>query len=122
MPDWSPIPSRWPPPCAATCWRSRGSRHDRAGGPSGRSVTVERRSVMRTAIVRSLLVTALAVALAAPASAATWGPLVRLSDTVASTENVQLVTGSDGRVLAVWTYRLGNGVFGVEAVSRRPDG
>ena len=77
---------------------------------------------MLATFVRSLLAGALAAALAAPSSAATWGPPVPLSDTVATTEGVQLVAGADGRVLAVWSYRLGNGVWGVEAASRRPDG
>ena len=77
---------------------------------------------MFATFVRSLLAGALAAALAAPSSAATWGPPVPLSDTVATTEGVQLVAGADGRVLAVWSYRLGNGVWGVEAASRRPDG
>jgi hypothetical protein len=77
---------------------------------------------MSTTVVRVLLAAALAGALAAPSSAATWGPPIPLSDTVAGTDSVQLVAGSDGRVLAVWSYRLGNGVFGVDAVSRRPDG
>ena len=77
---------------------------------------------MSTTLVRFLLAAALAAALAAPSSAATWGPPIPLSDTVAGTDSVQLVAGSDGRVLAVWSYRLGNGVSGVDAVSRRPDG
>lgn len=77
---------------------------------------------MSTTYTRFLLAAALAVALAAPARAATWDPPVALSDTVANTENLQLVAGSDGRVLAVWSFRLGSGVFGVEAASRRPDG
>ena len=50
------------------------------------------------------------------------GPPIQLSDTVANTDGVQLVGGTDGRVLAVWSYRLGSGVSGVDAVSRRPDG
>jgi hypothetical protein len=77
---------------------------------------------MSATLVRFLVAGALAAALAAPSSAATWSPPVQLSDTVASIDGVQLVEGSDGRVLAVWTYRLGSGVSGVDAVSRRPDG
>jgi hypothetical protein len=85
-------------------------------------ITVNWRFEMFATLVRFLLVGALAAALAAPSSAATWGPPITLSDTVATTEGVQFVASSDGRVLAVWTYRLGNGVWGVEAASRRPDG
>jgi hypothetical protein len=59
---------------------------------------------------------------AASAPAQTWDAPVALSDTVANTENVQLVAGSDGRVLAVWSYRLASATSGVEAISRRPDG
>src|SRR5689334_16923481 len=81
-----------------------------------------RRFAMAATLVRFLVAGALVAALAAPASAATWGPQVPLSDTVASTDAAQLVQGSDGRVLAVWSYRLGSGVFGVEAMSLRPDG
>ena len=77
---------------------------------------------MSTTLVRLLLAAALAAALAAPSSAATWGPPIQLSDTVANTDGVHLVGGTDGRVLAVWSYRLGSGVSGVDAVSRRPDG
>ncbi|HEX5900207.1 MAG TPA: hypothetical protein VFY32_12465, partial [Solirubrobacteraceae bacterium] len=77
---------------------------------------------MSAILVRLLVGGALAAALGAPSSAATWGPPVPLSNAVAMTEGLQLVAGSDGRVLAVWTYRLGNGVWGVEAASRRPDG
>ena len=77
---------------------------------------------MSATFARLFVAGALAAALAAPASAATWGPPVPLSDTVASTEGVQLVEGSDGRVLAVWSYRLASGVSGVEAMSLRPDG
>src|SRR5690349_24245292 len=77
---------------------------------------------MAATLVRFLVAGALVAALAAPASAATWGPQVPLSDTIASTEGVQLVQGSDGRVLAVWSYRLASGVFGVDARSLRPDG
>ena len=77
---------------------------------------------MSATLVRFLVAGALAAALAAPSSAATWGAPIPLSDTVASTEGIQLVAGSDGRVLAVWDYRLGSGVFGVEAMSLRPDG
>jgi hypothetical protein len=77
---------------------------------------------MSATFVRLCVAGALAAGLAAPSAAATWGPPIQLSDTVASTEGVQLVAGSDGRVLAVWNYRLGSGVFGVEATSLRPDG
>jgi hypothetical protein len=77
---------------------------------------------MSATFVRLCVAGALAAALAAPSAAATWGPPIQLSDTVASTDRVQLVHGSDGRVLAVWSYRLGSGVFGVEATSLRPDG
>jgi hypothetical protein len=77
---------------------------------------------MSATLVRFLLAAALAAALAAPSSAATWGPPIQLSDTVASTDGIQLVGGSDGRVLTVWSYRLGSGVFGVDAMSLLPDG
>src|SRR6266545_223968 len=92
--------------------------------PDGRGAHrhVNRRSDMSPTFARLLLAAALAVAPAAPAHAATWESPVALSDTVAGTENLQLVAGSDGRVLAVWSFRLGSGVFGVEAASRRPDG
>jgi hypothetical protein len=88
---------------------------------------MNRRSIMPTSLPRILVAVAIALLLTvgvvvAPSSAATWSPPVPLSDTVAGTDGLELVAGSDGRVLAVWTYRLGNGVFGVEAVSRRPDG
>jgi hypothetical protein len=77
---------------------------------------------MFATFVRVLIAGALAAVLAAPSSAATWSAPIPLSDTVASTEGVQLVAGSDGRVLTVWSYRLASGVFGVEAMSLRPDG
>ena len=77
---------------------------------------------MSATLVRFLVAGALAAALAAPSSAATWGPQVQLSDTVAGTEGIELIKGSDGRVLTVWSYRLGSGVFGVDAMSLRPDG
>jgi hypothetical protein len=77
---------------------------------------------MRTAIKVKLLLVLAVFAVAAPARAATWEPPIVLSDVVAGTDDVQLLAGSDGRVLAVWSYRLGNGTSGVEAVSRRPDG
>jgi hypothetical protein len=77
---------------------------------------------MSANFVRVLIAGALAAALAAPAPAATWGPPIPLSGTSATTDGVQLVEGSDGRVLAVWTYRLASGVSGVDAMSRRPDG
>jgi hypothetical protein len=77
---------------------------------------------MSATFVRLFVAAAIAAALAAPSPAATWSPPVQLSDTVASTEGVQLVESSDGRVLAVWSYRLGSGVFGVDAMSLRPDG
>ena len=77
--------------------------------------------------MRKTWMTALAIALAATVGAATapaqtWEAPVALSDAVAGTENLQLVAGTGGRVLAVWSYRLGSGTSGVEAVSRRPDG
>jgi YD repeat-containing protein len=78
---------------------------------------------MSATIARTVIAVAAAVGImAAPSQAATWEAPVTLSDTVAGTEGLQLVAGSDGRVLAVWGYRLGSGVFGVEAASRRPDG
>jgi hypothetical protein len=78
---------------------------------------------MRKTIKLALPLAALAaLTVATPARAATWEPPIVLSDVVAGIENVQLLAGTDGRVLAVWGYRLGNGTSGVEAVSRRPDG
>jgi hypothetical protein len=73
---------------------------------------------MRRAAYVGLL---LAIAMAASAHAATWESPVALSDSVADTDSLQLVAGSDGRVLVVWHYRLATGVSGVDAVSRRPD-
>jgi hypothetical protein len=69
-----------------------------------------------------LVAAAATVVLAGFAHAATWTPTTALSDAVAGTDDVQLVAGSDDRVLAVWDFRLGTGVRCVEAVSRRPDG
>jgi hypothetical protein len=68
-----------------------------------------------------MLAVAAAGAIAAPASAATWEPPVALSNPVTSTDGLQLAAGSDGRVLAVWSYRSGVN-SGVAAASRRPDG
>jgi hypothetical protein len=81
------------------------------------------RFVMKLRSFACVLVAAAAtVVLAGSARAATWTPTTALSDAVAGTDDVQLVAGSDGRVLVVWDFRLGTGVRGVEAVSRRPDG
>jgi hypothetical protein len=78
---------------------------------------------MPAALTRILAVAALVLGMAVtPSEAATWGAPIPLSDTVAGTGEVQLVAGSDGRVLAVWSFRLGSGVWGVEAMSHRPDG
>jgi hypothetical protein len=77
---------------------------------------------MRTTLTTTVALAIAATLGAATASAQTWEAPVALSDTVANTENVQLVAGSDGRVLTVWSYRLASGTSGVEAVSRRPDG
>jgi hypothetical protein len=57
-----------------------------------------------------------------PAGAAPWEPPARLSQPYAGIDSLQLVAGSDGRVLAVWSFRSASGLSGVEAVSRRPDG
>jgi hypothetical protein len=73
-------------------------------------------------VVVGLALASVTVAPAAPAVAQVWESPVALSDTVATTENVQLVRGSDGRVLALWSFRLASGITGVEAASRRPDG
>jgi hypothetical protein len=78
---------------------------------------------MRITLTRLIvaLVAALSV-IVAPAGAATWEPPVRLSQPYADTDGLQLVAGSDGRVLVVWSFRSASGLSGVEAVSRRPDG
>src|SRR5690349_3634351 len=101
-------------------WRRNVEVRSRAQPVAG--TTPNRRFDMFATFVRVLIAGALAAALAAPAPAATWGPPMPLSDTVATTDGVQLVAGSDGRVLTVWDYRLGSGASGVEAISLRPDG
>jgi hypothetical protein len=78
---------------------------------------------MRTAHpARVLLVLAAIAAVPGGARAATWDAPVALSDSVAFTDDIQLVRGSDGRVLAVWDFGLGSGIRGAEAASRLPDG